>query len=157
MKSEGKQFELDFKASVPSYVWFYRFKDGTANFNGQKNENVRFQAKNICDCELYYKHLFLLELKSTKEKRIPLSMIRDNQIKELTEAGHFEGILPGFVVNFRSEEETYFLDIWAFNDFVEQETRKSIPLQYFRDNCLKIEQERKRVRYKYNLNTLLSV
>ena len=70
-QNEGKRFEEDIKKSVPSEYFYYRFKDGTGNFNGTKNENVRFQAKNICDCEVMTdNYLFLLELKSHLGKSI---------------------------------------------------------------------------------------
>ena len=73
-KNEGKQFEEDFKKSIPKGYWFYRFKDGTAGFSGEKNSNVRFQAHNIADCEVMgNKYLFILELKSHKGSSIPFN------------------------------------------------------------------------------------
>ena len=85
MKNPGKVFEEDIKKSVPKEYWIYRFKDGTANFSGSKNENVRFQAHNICDFMIMTKeNLILLELKSHKGSSIPFSCIRKNQIEEMT-------------------------------------------------------------------------
>ena len=98
----GKQFEQSFKKSVPSNVLIYKFKDGTANFDGQKNDNVRFQAKNVCDFMMFNgRYLYLLELKSLKGKSIPFGNFRDNQIKELTKMQHFRNVIAGFIINFR--------------------------------------------------------
>ena len=44
----GKQFEADFKASVPSDAWCYRLKDSAATYYGG-NENLSFSIDNICD------------------------------------------------------------------------------------------------------------
>lgn len=159
--NEGKKFEQDFKNSIPSKCWYYRFKDGTANFDGAKeedsdeykNKNVRFQAKNICDCMVFHAgFLYLLELKSTKSKSLPFSMIRDNQIKELTKADDFNKIIPGFIINFRAVSETYFMNIRQFNEFVETTDRKSIPLDFFRIECTLVPQELRRVRTRYLLD-----
>jgi len=152
----GKQFEADFKASVPKEVWYYRFKDGTANFNGQKNENVRFQAKNIADCEIFQcPSLFVFELKSTISKMLPFSMVRDNQVKELTLASKHHGLHAGFIVNFRAVAETYFITIDMYNHLAETSERKSIPLLEFQANCIQVESQIKKVHYKYNVSKLL--
>lgn len=67
MKNQGKIFEQDFRSSLPldnPNLFFYRFKDGTANWGDRNNPNVRFQQKNVCDCMIFYKgYLFLIELK----------------------------------------------------------------------------------------------
>ena len=100
-KNPGKLFEEDFKKSVPKWCWLYRFKDGTANFKGEKNENVRFQAHNICDFEIMAQNsLFLLELKSHQGASIPFSCIRKNQIEEMVKAAEFKYIKPYFKYNF---------------------------------------------------------
>lgn len=39
----GKQFEADFKASVPSDAWCYRLKDSAATYYGG-NENLSFPS-----------------------------------------------------------------------------------------------------------------
>jgi len=160
--TEGKKFEEDFKKSIPENCWFYRFKDGTASWernedNSFKADKTRFQAKNICDCQVFNGvNLFLLELKSTKSKSLPLSMVRANQIKELTTASKFSGIVAGFVVNFRSVNETYFITIDQFNRFVNEGSRKSIPLDYFFHKTIRIGQERKRVRMRYDLRNFFN-
>ena len=156
--SPGKQFEADFKSSIPhEEVWYYRFRDGTANFSGQKNENVRFQAKNIADCEIYqYPSLFIFELKSTKANVLTFSMVRDNQLKQMTEAAKHGGLNAGFIVNFREAKETYYISIQQYNHIKETLDRKSIPIQVFRDRGILLDATLKKVHYRYNVTKLLS-
>ena len=79
--TSGKRFEKNVKDSIPEEYFYYRFKDGTSSWGG--NDQVRFQARNICDSMLYNGYnLYLLELKSHKGKSLPLSCIRENQEKD---------------------------------------------------------------------------
>jgi len=134
MKNPGKQFEEDFKKSVPPDTYYYRLRDGTGNFDGQKNDNVRFQMTNDYDCLLYrLPMLYCLELKSTKGTSIGMQepkgktkMIKQSQIKGLTKAGAFKGICAGFILNWRTTVNTYFLSIHDFNRYNSETTRKSI-------------------------------
>lgn len=158
----GKQFEKDFKESISSNVWYYRFKDSPATYDmnsacnscpQNKQKHVRFATKNICDCEIYkMPNLFLLELKTTNQKSLAFSMVRDNQINELTSADVHKGIVAGFIVNFRAVNETYFMPVVGFNYYKKVLTSKSIPIAIFRDNCLKIEQMKLRIHWKYNID-----
>ncbi len=144
----GKKFENNFRDSMPDDVFFYRFRDGTSSWD--KGEMTRFQQKNICDCMLHDgKYLYLLELKSHKGKSLPLSAIRENQIKSLTDADKHKNIIAGLIVNFSDIEETYFMDIklafkWFYNG-----VRKSIPLSEFRTYCMPINAYKKKVNYRY--------
>ena len=75
MKNQGKVFEENFRKSLDLNnpdLFFYRFKDGTASWGGgQQNDFIRFQAKNISDCMIFYKgNLSILELKNHKRKII---------------------------------------------------------------------------------------
>lgn len=150
--TEGKQFEQDFKNSIPKHYWSYRFKDGTANWDNGDKSNTRFQHKNICDTLIFViQTLFLLELKSTKSKSLPFSMIRDNQIKELDEASKFKGIVAGLVVNFRSVNETYFLPITGLKYYMDTLDSKYIPLSIFRENCYQIHQVQLKVHFRYDI------
>ena len=67
----GKQFEADFKASVPKDAWCYRLKDSAATYYGG-NENLSFSIDNICDFLVYrYPMNHLFELKTIER---PLSL-----------------------------------------------------------------------------------
>jgi penicillin-binding protein-related factor A (putative recombinase) len=156
--TEGKQFEKDFKDSVPDDVFLYRFKDGTANW-GDKNENTltRFQAQNICDFMIFTgARLFLLELKTTKSLSLSYNNIRDNQVKEMTKAVGFINITAGFIVNFRTVNKTFFMSIALYNKCVEKLDRKSIPLSVFENHAVLIQQEQKLVHWRYDIEQLIS-
>ena len=159
----GKKFENDWKNSIPTSVFYYRFRDGTANFNdGEiecpvckkkfKNEATRFQQKNMCDCEMFQQPtLYLLELKSTKGKSLPFKNFKENQLKELLKASRFPGIISGSIINFRDVNETYFVDIKKIDDYMAWSDRKSLPIDWCRENGVFIRQERKKVNFRYDI------
>lgn len=152
MQNEGKFFEKDIKDSMPKEHWLYRFKDGTGNFGGTKNENVRFQATNICDfITMTDEYLFLLELKSHKGSSIPFSCIRKNQIEEMSKIDH-KKIKTYFIFNFREKEKTYGIEAKKLKEYMKNTDRKSIPLAWCEENGIYIDSEKKKVRYKYLLN-----
>ena len=156
--NNGKRFEQNFKSSVPNDVFCYRFKDGTANFMGARNANVRFQAYNMCDFLLYNGNkLFLLELKAHKGKSLPISCIRKNQIEELSKASLFTNIVAGVLVYFVDVEEVYFLSIDILNYFLCTEKRKSIPLDFFKKEGKRIPCNKKEINIILNLNNLLNL
>lgn len=146
-KNMGKVFEREFKDSVPPECYLERYKDDTSGFYG---------VSNPADFRLYiYPSLILLELKSHKGKSLPLEKIRDNQLKGMLRAVEHYGVYGGFLVNFRDLEETYFLSVELVEKFVLTGERKSIPVNYFRENGLLIPQKKKRVLYSYDLREWL--
>lgn len=155
MKNPGKVFEEDIKKSVPKEYWIYRFKDGTANFSGSKNENVRFQAHNICDFMIMTKeNLILLELKSHKGSSIPFSCIRKNQIEEMTKIEHSK-IKSYFLLNFRDSENTYAVLATVLKKYIENSNRKSVPISWCEENGVKIMAIKKKIRYEYLIKDFL--
>lgn len=148
MKNSGKRFEENFKNSVSENIFYYRFKDGTSAWS--KQEKTRFQARNICDCLLFDGELlYLLELKSHKGKSLPLSAIRENQIKDLYDTVRYAKIVAGLVVNFADTEETFFMPIKLAHKWFYNGVRKSIPINEFRENCTQINAYKKRTNYYY--------
>lgn len=146
-KGIGKIFEEEIKASFPPDFYVERYKDDTAGFYG---------VSNPADYRLYkYPYTFLIELKTHKGKSIPLEKIRDNQIKGLVKAGNYLGIYAGFLFNFRDLEETYYIPADTVLYFILQGERKSIPVEWCRENGIKIEQYKKRTRYTYDLGKWL--
>ena len=140
----GKQFEQEIKASFPPDFYIERYKDDTAGFYG---------VTNPADYRLYkYPYTFLLELKTHKGKSIPVEKIRPNQIQGMYKASKITGIFAGFLLNYRDLEETYYVSVEDLVDFINSTDRKSIPVEWCRSYGEKIEQEKKRVRYKYNLD-----
>lgn len=153
MANEGKKFEEDFRKSIPAGFYIYKLKDAGGWSNAS---NTRFTISNMCDFIMYSKPtLYLLELKSTKGKSLPFSNIKDNQVKELLAASNTEGIQAGLVINLRSVNETYYLSIKDFKKYVETTERKSISLDYLRNEGILIEQELKKTRYRYNIKEFI--
>ncbi|MBY0755047.1 Holliday junction resolvase RecU [Clostridium sardiniense] len=154
MKNEGKRFEEDFKKSVSEKYFIYRFKDGTANFKGTKNENVRFQAHNICDFQVVTENkVFLLELKSYNGVSIPLSGIRKTQLEEMLKASNYKNIKPYFMFNFRPLQKVYAVKVENVQEFIEKAERKSIPVKWCIENGIEIDGIKKKVRFRYELES----
>ena len=134
-KTVGRNFEQDFYNSCPDNMLLIRLKDGKG------------YGKNPCDYVLLSKIAgYMIELKTTKEKRLPKANIRDHQLAILSEASKL-GLHAYFIINFRSFDETYIIA----GDELEKafEGVKSIPIQWFRDNCKRIKQTKKRTRWRY--------
>ena len=156
-QNEGKRFEQSIKDSVPDTCWIYRFRDNAASFGN--GTNTRFASSNICDYLCFddlTRTLFLWELKSTKSTSIPISMIRDNQIKSLQEASKHM-LVAGFICNFRNENnDTFFIEIGDFIDMVENINKKSFnPSDLEKYGAIRIESHKKRTRYVYNVEKLI--
>ena len=134
-KTVGRNFEQDFYNSCPDNMLLIRLKDGKG------------YGKNPCDYILLTRFAgYMIELKTTKEKRLPKANIRDHQLAILSEASKL-GLHAYFIINFRSFDETYIIA----GDTLEKafEGVKSIPIQWFRDNCKRINQTKKRTRWRY--------
>lgn len=150
MKKNGKRFENNFKRSIPKNIFFYRFRDGSSSWGG--NEKVRFQQANICDCMMFDGYiLYLLELKSTKGKSLPLNNIKQHQITDLLDASKYLNVVCGFVIEFSELNECYFLEIRRFLEFLEETDRKSIPLVFLQNKGIKIGVEKKKINSKFNI------
>lgn len=156
-KNEGKKFEEDVKLSVPNNCWIYRLKDNASSFaNGT---NTRFTSSNICDYILLddaTKTLFLIECKSTKGTSIPLNMIRQNQIDGLNDANK-HNLVAGLLVNFRNEKnDTFFILIDKYLKMLESLDKKSFNVKDLKEiGAIHVESEKKRTRYKYNINKMM--
>lgn len=158
IQNEGKKFEADLKSSIPDTCWLYRLRDNASSFaNGT---NTRFTSTNICDYILFddiTKTMFLIECKSTKGTSIPLSMIRDNQIKGLKDAGNHM-LVAGFLINFRNDKnDTYFISINNFSDMINDIKKKSFNIKDLETfGAIKIESTKKRTRYTYNIQKMIN-
>jgi len=150
--NEGKKFEQDFKKSIPDTVYYYRLRDGTAAWDG--GENTRFQAMNICDYLMYDGNFYMLELKSHKGKSIPYTAFRDNQIEGLCNASEY-GVKTGFIINMRDAEQTFFVPASVLYEVIQTSERKSIPLEFLTTQCKQIIGEKKRTRWRYDVERFL--
>lgn len=157
MRNLGKQFENDFKASVPKNTYIYRFRDSTSAFAGG---NTTYSVPNIADFMLFKEgKLFLLELKHSNSVSIPLNNIigcktKEKQIKELKEAKD-KGIYAKIIIFFSSKLLCYSLDIDDFIKFVETTDRKSIPKDYLEEHATKIDVTLKRIHYEFDIEKYL--
>lgn len=157
-QNQGKRFEQDIKDSVPNTCWIYRFRDNAASFGN--GTNTRFTSSNICDYLLFddkSRTLYLLELKSCQNTSIPLSMIRDNQIKSLQEASE-HNLVAGFICNFRNENnDTFFIGIRDFVKMMENINKKSFNIKDLRSNgAIRIDSLKKRTRYTYDIQKFVN-
>jgi recombination protein U len=146
----GKKFEEDFKKSFSSFVDISidRLKDPMGGFKGEGN---------ICDFIVYeFPYQYYLELKSYDQKSIPMSAISSTQFEGLMGKAYIKGVTAGVLLNYRWKEvnETYFLDIRKVNELKAQE-KKSISIEYARENGIELKGERIRTRYKYIINEFL--
>lgn len=160
MKNKGKIFEEEIKESVPKNIFYYRIKDPAQGFGG--GEGTRFSSHNICDIFLYkFPNLIALELKSTEKPSIPFSLeenkagIKKCQIDGLLECKKHEGVIAGLLLNFRTQEKTYFLEIGKFMNFARNTKKKSISISdTIAYGGKEIDSFKKRTRYTYDLNPI---
>ena len=159
--TEGKNFEQEFKDSIPDDIQCYRHKDGTSSWDAGVckkcktpiEKNTRFQAKNISDFHVYYGgRLIYIELKSTLQKSLSFSAVRETQKEEMLNAAKkYKGVKAGLLVNFRSVNETYWISIEQFDRFEKSLESKSIPLKKFQLHGIKAGQRLKKVHYTYDV------
>lgn len=94
---------------------------------------AHFNTPSTTDYNGVYKGKYIdFEAKETKNKNsFPLNNIHVHQIEHLKKISMLGGI--GFIiVRFTTLDETYYLSSKALIHFIKNETRKSIPIEYFR-------------------------
>lgn len=161
MQNEGKKFEIDIKGSVPEEVYYLRIIDPALSFGQGEASKTRFTPSNPFDCIMYcYPNLFLLELKSTKGTSISFKgsspMIKEKQIAELQRGSKFKGIISGFLFNFRTTDNTYFMPIDNFITFINSTDKSSInEKDIITNKAIVVKGELKRTRHKYYLGEFI--
>ena len=159
MKNIGKKFEEDFIKSVPADLFLHRIKDGSARTDKFGNM-IRLKNNNLCDFILYNgNNLYLLELKTVKNKSMSFNNIAQDEKKQLEKLEKLlnetkkKNTKAGYLINFRSEESTYYIPINEILDFYNKTCKKSINITDVELlDSEKVPQIRKRVRYTYNLD-----
>ena len=161
MKNLGKIFEQNFRKSIPinNKIYYYRLKDTASSYYGG-NEMLRFSQNNIADAFMFYvgdfaTNLFILEYKNHKGKSLPLSCIKKNQLEGMIEANNNIGVIPMLVVFFCDIGRCFSLEIEYVEKFINEENRKSIPLEYFEKYGVEIEAIKLRANYRYNVEKWL--
>jgi penicillin-binding protein-related factor A (putative recombinase) len=166
----GKIFESEIEQSCEDQkVFYFRVRD----VHIPPNLRTRIRVpKNKYDSLLFYKnHLFALEFKATdKAKSFPLKehVIKQHQIDNLKAAKKYDGVISGFIFNFRdTNNETYFVEIDDFitytkvakkeleNTYQSKANEKSIPIGIIREIGVPVEHVKKKVYYRFYINILL--
>lgn len=163
----GKIFEDQFQKSMPDYALLHRLPDDAQSFGG--SSRLRFSKKNPFDFLLWdsKKHiLYSLELKTVKEKSISFertkedkAIIHYHQIKGLERWSKYDGIISGFIIEFRKIETTIFIDIDSFLRLIEMIDKKSFNMEDLAKNQIPyfiIPQEKQRTRYLYDIDRFLA-
>lgn len=172
-KNEGKKFEEDFSSSVPSYCYVHRLRDSAQSYNN--NEETSFSWDNECDFFVFNDEtriFYAIECKSTKYKSMSVQlneddksskMVKLHQIESLKKISKYKNTVAGLLLNFRDEnndnQRTYFIDIKNFIGMMNQINKKSFnELDLLTvGKAIKIQGEKKRTRYRWNLEGLFSV
>lgn len=151
-KNVGKIFEEDFIKSVPDNLFNFRFRDLPFFLT----RNAKYEVNNNpADFIIFSDYLFVLELKSTNNTSYPFDNTRDNQVKGLEKYSKKDKTICGFVINMRRYNETYFLFIDDYIYLKNESGRKSISMNDLRIYGIRIPQELKRTRYKYDIEIFI--
>lgn len=168
-KNQGKQFETDIENSCKDQgIFHYRIKDTFIPPDLRSRVRV---SKNNYDSFIYKKpNLFPIEFKSSGQKSVSFDekIIKAHQIKALQDAVKYDGLIAGFIFNFREcENKTYFVHIDDFtkikdlsenqleHNYINKLNKSSISEKICAEVGIEIKQVKKKVKYRYYINHLL--
>lgn len=170
-KNSGKIFEEAIKSSIPSYCLLIRLPDPPQSF--VQSKSTRFSHKNPCDYICYdseNKKLWCLELKTTSSKSMSFENIHNNdseskmihrhQTRGLLEFSKYDGVVAGFIFNFRHfegepnyNEMTYFMEVNDFQKMCDSIGKKSFnEIDAILYGAKKIKGVKKRTRFKWDID-----
>ena len=165
-KNQGKIFETDLVKSMPDYVWHLRIPDAAQSFI--PNSALRFSLKNPFDFLVWNPNtltLYALELKTVQGKSISFErnkneskLIHYHQIEGLTKISSFEGIVAGFVIEFRILAKTVFIEISEFNKLVcliDKTSFNYLDLYKYKIHFTEIPQQLLKTHYRYDMELFL--
>ena len=112
-----------------------------------------YEQKSTLDYSGIYKEKYIeFDAKETNSKTsFPLSNIHEHQIQHIKNVLDYKGI-AFLIVRFNIINRTYLLNGKKLIEFINKSERKSIPLEYFEDNCKKIE-----LKYRPRLDYLKAI
>ena len=158
----GKIFENAIKRSVPKSILLFRLPDAAQSFGG--SNRLRFSRKNPFDFLMWDScgHiLFALEMKTVSGKSISFERssedhgeIHLHQISGLNECSKYDGIVCGFVIEFRVLATTIFIYISDFLRVSSVIPKKSFTIKDLDALSIPyyvIPQEIVKTRYKYDI------
>jgi penicillin-binding protein-related factor A (putative recombinase) len=168
LSKEGKEFEKDIETSAAEQSIFY-FRVRDVNLPPDVRMRVKL-PQNKYDSLLFYKdHLFTIEMKSTKSKSVSFSesIIKQHQIDNLLEATKYDGVISGFLFNFREpDNKSYFVDIERFikykhiaenqleHTYQSKINNSSIPIGICQEIGIELRNVKKVKKYRYYLKML---
>lgn len=153
MANPGKYFESDLRTS---YKEEYELGESYDLYRLYDTMGGRAGVKNISDFIAYKKpYMYYLELKSTKDPRMNFNYLSDNQYNGLLEKSKIDGVFAGVLINFRTEELTYYVDIRTIKS-MKDAGLKSISREDCEEVGILLKGTKKRVRFSYKLSNLLS-
>lgn len=154
--NEGKKFEEDFSNSIlKDNIFIYRLKDTSSGWSS--GQVSRFTVKNSCDFISFNpikRNIVLFECKSFLGKSCPFSNIKPHQVSEMFYYSLNNDVEAYFILNFRALEETYAVKVEDIKELIESNTTKSISLKFCIENGVLLEQNKKKTRFYYNINSL---
>jgi len=176
--SEGKRFEENWKDSYKDLpIYYLRLRDAAKWNRGEKST---FTPENPYD-SLQYKipFLWLLELKSTKGSSISFIpekpyekpkgtkttvMLKDHQVRSLMDASKKEGVIAGFIVNFRERvlktksepHEVFFIHINDFLKFAKKSKKSTLNREDSVEIGIAIKSKKKKINYTYEIDRFVN-
>jgi penicillin-binding protein-related factor A (putative recombinase) len=167
LAGEGKEFEQSIEQSCNEQnIFYFRVRD----VNPMAIKPKFKLPQNKYDSLMYYNdHLFTIEMKSTKSKSISFSesIIKQHQIDNLVEAANFDGVISGFLFNFREpENKSYFVSIQDFvtykhiaenqleHTYQSKINKSSIPIAICQEIGIELKNVKKVKKYRYYLKML---
>lgn len=161
----GKEFEKQFKDSVPKDMYFLRLHDSANGFS-ENRQKGGFAVKSPYDCLLMkIPKVYALELKSVQGKSLSFEnlmkeskgnkVIKKHQIEQLRIA-QSKGLNAGFIINFRSINKTYYLPIQAFDRITNMQmgVKSSINEMDIINYATVIPQKLRKTTYAYDVTVL---
>lgn len=138
---------------------------------------TRFSSENPCDGHIFDgSTLYYVELKSTtgssmsfnqppdvQEKDKTKPMIKTHQVKALLERSAYENVVCGLIVDYADRQTkkeyipggTYFIGINTWFEWAKECGKKSMNLQDVQRIGVKIDREKLKTNYRYDIKKLL--
>ena len=67
----------------------------------------------------------------------------------------YANVIAGFVIEFSKLSECFFIEISQFKTFYDTTDRKSLPLQFCRENGIKIGVEKKKINSRFDIKKFI--
>ena len=112
-----------------------------------------YEKKSTLDYNGIYKEKYIeFDAKETNSKTsFPLTNIHNHQIEHIKNILYYKGI-AFLIIRFNLLNKTYILEGKQLIEFINNEERKSIPIDFFENNCKKID-----IKYRPRLDYLKSI